>query len=262
MQATILNTNEFKKLLDIVGSFDPMFNMKCSENGIRFSCMDTSKTSVVTATLPTDYFKSYAYSADTGQIELGIKSDVVKSLFKSAGKKDLLHLNKDVKSDVLSLQFDGADSQTKWDMKLMDIITDELQIPDLESNIKCLLNASLISNWQKRYTNTTGNALEFTPFPDKLVLTSAGDVGKVTTTLCPGDNFTISKYKSPKSVSLSPHAIGLASKINDLSDTCEIFWTNGAPVGVQCQFGNNGSICMFYAPVMGDSDDDAEMDDA
>jgi len=255
MQATIHNASEFKKLLDVVGSFDPQFNIKCSKDGIRFSCMDTARTSVINATLPTDYFQSYAYSADTGQIELGVKADCIKSLFKSAGKKDVLHLNKAAKSDFLSLQFDGADRQTTWDMKLMDIITDELSIPDLDANIECSIASSYLSDWQKRYTNITGTALEFAPFPDKMILTSAGDVGKVTTTICSNDQFSVVKFDGPKPVSLSPHSISLASKVCDLSSECDIFWSNGAPVGVKTTFGCSGTICMYFAPVMADEED-------
>lgn len=265
MQATIQDITEFSKLLDVIGTFDPQFNIKCSKEGIRFSCMDTAKTSVVTAVLPCEYFQSFSYTAPTGQIDLGVKSDVLKSLFKSATKKDILHLHKDDKSDYLTFQFDGADRQTKWDMKLMDITADELSIPDLDSNIRCSINTSCLSNWQKRYTGITGQALEFKPFPDKIVLQSSGDIGTVTSTLCSGDNFSINQYSSPKAVSLSPHSIRLASKIGDLSNECDIFWTNDAPVGVKAQFGNSASICMFYAPVMDDSsenEDDDQMDES
>ena len=87
MQATIRDINEFKKLLDTIGAFDPTFNIKCSKNGFHISSLDTAKTSVVNATLTVDYFESYKYTAGPDEIELGVKVDTLVNVFKSAGKK-------------------------------------------------------------------------------------------------------------------------------------------------------------------------------
>lgn len=260
MEAIIQSPSEFSKLIGLVASFDATFNMKCSKKGIHIFCMDGARSSIVQVHLTVDWFNSYVFTyTESDELELGIHVDLILKALKSAQKNDILTISKK-DGDKLNIILSGADRQLQFEVKLINIEDEVLEIPDVEYNFQINLSSKYIKNWKKDIVDNTGNHIDFTPMKDKLQLKSQSSDTTITSTVLPNEKLTYTVFNEPLSMGLGPGPLNIASKIGDLSDTCDFGWMNGAPINVKAQLNEGSTVSMWFAPVLGDEDE--EMDDA
>lgn len=259
MQATISNIKEFTKLMTIVSTFDTSFIIKCTSDGLSIFCLDTARTSIVEVDLPVQYFKQYQFNKNNVPIQLGINVTVLLSTLKAGGKNDVLHILAEADSDKMRLQMDGEDNQMLYEIKLMNIEEETMEIPDLEYNIKMNLKTKKIKDWKTYICDYTGSHIDFSIEDEKMILKSSSSSGSVTSTLCHGDTMSVFLADSPKGTGLGMKSIALASKMADVVDECQMGWTNDAPISFIGKIGTDGVVKMWFAPVMNDEDEDEDM---
>tara|TARA_B100000674_G_C37971206_1_gene977067 strand:+ start:99 stop:926 length:828 start_codon:yes stop_codon:yes gene_type:complete len=263
MQATFEDHKQFSKLIGVISAFENSFILKCSKQGIRIFCLDNSKTSVIEVTLPNEYFKQYSFTAKkTDTIDLGINVPVFMDTLKGMKKTDTLHLISEEGKDLLKVQADGEESQMVYDIKLMTIEENAMEIPDMAYNIRMTLKASVLKMWKSQICDHTGESLQFNVEKDKLLLTSAGTNVSVKSTLCHGESMCITNYDDPSELTLSQRSITTAARICDIASEMQYGWTNAAPANFTCVLGNGGRVSMWFAPTMADDEEDADMNDA
>jgi len=261
MQATFENNKEFTKLIGVISAFDTSFILKCSKSGIRIFCLDGSKTSVIEVILPVRYFKQYSFNCQVDNLDLGINVPVFIDTIKGIKKTDTFHLIAQENGRHVKVQVDGEESQMVYDVVLMSIEEQAMEIPPMEYNIRMTLKSSMLKNWKSQICDHTGESLVFNVEKEKLQLTSNGTNVSVKSTLCHGDSMCVTIYNDPSQLTLSQKSITMASKICDVASEIEYGWTNGAPANFSCVIGDGGKVVMWFAPQMVD-DEDEDMDDA
>lgn len=257
MQATFENSKEFNKLVGVVSAFDSSFLLKGTKAGLRIFCLDASHTSIIEILLPKEYFKTYEYTSKKDQIELGIVVPVFMDIIKGTSKTAVVHLIAQDDKDYLKVQIDEEDSQMVYDMKLMTIEENELQIPEMDFNIRMHLKGSLLKSWKNQICDRTGEQVSFIVHKDKLELESQGSSLSVKSTVCNGENMSVTLFNEPTNLILSPKSIIVASRICDVANEVDFGWTNGAPANFSCSIGTGGKMKMWFAPSI--NDDDTEM---
>lgn len=262
MEATIEDNKTFTKLISTIAAFDTSFILKCSKDGMRIFCMDPSKSSIIQVDLPPNYFSTYMFTCKTDNMDLGINVPVFMDTLKGIKKTDTLRLKSDEGKDLIHVQVDGEESQMVYDLKLMTIHEEALDIPEMEYNLKMRLNSAMLKTWKTNICDHTGESLAFHVEKDKLMLSSAGTNVCVKSTVCQGESMSIRRFDKPCDLSLSKRSITTASRICDIASTIEYGWTNNAPANFSCTVGNDGKVSMWFAPEMVDPDEDASMTDA
>lgn len=255
MEATLQNPKVFTKILSLVASFDVNFNMKCTKSSLSIFCMDMAKSSIISVNLPSTWFSAYNFTAQVDCMILGISVNAILSALKSLQKNDVLHISSKENSDRISLSISGADRQLEYEVKMINVDEEELEVPEVVYNINVTMSPKLIKDWKSNITDHTGNPIEFTPLPDTMQLKSEGTDANVTSTLCQSDTFKYTVFNDPIPTGLSPSSILMAGKVADLTDSVEFGWMNQTPVNVKALLENNGEISMWFAPVMNDEDD-------
>ena len=200
MEATIASPKEFSKLMALVAAFDPNFNMKCGKDGIKIFCMDAAKTCVIEMTMPSSFFTSYTFtSKQTDQLELGIHIEIILKTLKGAKKDDILTLSTKEGSDTISLTLTGGERQIQYDIKLMNIEEDVLNIPPVEYNLLIELASRHIKSWKTDITDLTGEQIDFKPTPDNIQLSSESDGTTIKASLVQSDSlvYRCLLYTSP-----------------------------------------------------------------
>ena len=140
MQATFKNSKEFTKLIGIISVFDTSFVLKCSKDGMRIFCLDGGKTQIIEAIMPVSYFTNYEFNCKRDTIELGINVAVFIDIIKGIHKNDVFHLIAKEDTDKLHIQIDGEETQMVYDMTLMTVEVDDMEIPPMDQNIKMTIH--------------------------------------------------------------------------------------------------------------------------
>jgi len=126
-QAAIL-----KKLLDAIKDLVSDANFDCSSTGISLQAMDSSHVSLVSVLLRKDGFDKYSCKRDA---TLGINLASMAKILKCAATDDILTLKADAESkSEIDFVFESAsaDKITEFKLKLMEIDSEHLEIPDTE----------------------------------------------------------------------------------------------------------------------------------
>ncbi|KAF8944571.1 DNA polymerase delta processivity factor [Linnemannia elongata] len=118
-----------KKVLEAIKELITDANFDCSDNGIALQAMDNSHVALVALLLRHDGFEPYRCDRS---LALGVNLVSLSKVLRCAGNDDIITLKADDTADVLSLTFENTDNDriSEYELKLMDIDSEHLGIPD------------------------------------------------------------------------------------------------------------------------------------
>ncbi|KAH8818687.1 proliferating cell nuclear antigen, N-terminal domain-containing protein [Flagelloscypha sp. PMI_526] len=130
-EAKLQEASMFKKLLDSVKELVTDANFQCEEEGINLQAMDNSHVALVSVKLKRSGFAKYRCDR---AVPLGMNLGSLTKVMKCAKDDDTVQLHATDEADVLNLTFEArsADRISQYDLKLMDIDSETLGIPDTE----------------------------------------------------------------------------------------------------------------------------------
>merc|ERR1712168_1418108 len=104
-------------------------NLDCAEGGITMQAMDSSHVSLAILTLGEPFFERYRCDRPR---TLGLKLSMVVKVFKLCNPTDAVIIRHEDDNECVSFVFEGADEDrfSDFDLKLMNIETDHLGVPD------------------------------------------------------------------------------------------------------------------------------------
>ncbi|KAF9939395.1 proliferating cell nuclear antigen [Modicella reniformis] len=118
-----------KKILEAVKELINDANFDCSDNGIALQAMDNSHVALVALLLRHEGFEPYRCDRS---LALGVNLVSLSKILRCAGNDDIITIKADDNGDVLSLTFENAENDriSEYELKLMDIDSEHLGIPD------------------------------------------------------------------------------------------------------------------------------------
>ncbi|KAF9188946.1 proliferating cell nuclear antigen [Haplosporangium sp. Z 27] len=116
-----------KKLLEAIKELITDANFDCSDNGIALQAMDNSHVALVALLLRHEGFEPYRCDRS---LALGVNLVSLSKVLRCAGNDDIITLKADDTADVLSLTFENTGKISEYELKLMDIDSEHLGIPD------------------------------------------------------------------------------------------------------------------------------------
>ena len=246
------NGQMFKQLVDICKDIVQDVNLEITSQGMTMQAMDSSHVSLIQFFIDKDDFEEYFLSGkDFFCISLSLKNlNLILKCFKENYKLTFAFDDKDVLQINFNYTLDNSDSdeQYSWNLNLMNIETEKLQIPEEEEECKIMMDGWQFYDMIKNISivnesldiNVTGKVVNFEV---------QGDIGKVN--FC--KSFTREKMSSKHNLRLqfSMRYIVMFSKAHTFSRNLEIQLRNEQPMQLLYSVGNSW-IRFFLAPKFDD----------
>ncbi|KAG6829892.1 hypothetical protein H0H92_003025 [Tricholoma furcatifolium] len=144
LEAKLSEASTIKKLLDSIKELVTDANFECNEEGITLQAMDNSHVALVSVLMEATGFKRYRCDRP---MPLGVNLASLTKVLKCAKDDDNVTLKAADEADVLNLVYEAraSDRIAEYDMKLMDIDSDQLGIPDTEYEARVSMPSSEFS---------------------------------------------------------------------------------------------------------------------
>ncbi|KAF8324712.1 proliferating cell nuclear antigen, N-terminal domain-containing protein [Cantharellus anzutake] len=184
-EAKLEAANVIKKVLEAAKELVTDANFECNDEGLNLQAMDNSHVALVAVKLQKDGFKQYRCDH---AMPLGVNLGSLTKVLKCAKDDDEVTLRADDNADVLLLKFEAknTDRVAEYEMKLMDIDTDTLGIPDTEYDAKVSMPAG---EFQRicRELSQLGESVRIEVTKEGIRFNSEGDIANGSVLLKPTD---------------------------------------------------------------------------
>ncbi|TEB26747.1 proliferating cell nuclear antigen [Coprinellus micaceus] len=144
LEAKLQEAGLLKKLLDAIKELVTDANFECNEEGINLQAMDNSHVALVSVLIQAAGFKRYRCDRP---MPLGVNLGSLTKVLKCAKDDDICTLKAADEADLLNLVYEAKNSDriAEYEMKLMDIDSDQLGIPETEYDARVTLPSNEFS---------------------------------------------------------------------------------------------------------------------
>ncbi|KIY69280.1 proliferating cell nuclear antigen [Cylindrobasidium torrendii FP15055 ss-10] len=144
LEAKLAEASVLKKLLDSIKELVTDANFECNEEGINLQAMDNSHVALVSVLLEAPGFSEYRCDRP---MPLGVNLTSLTKVLKCAKDDDTCTLRAADEADMLNLVYEAkrTDRIAEYEMKLMDIDSDKLGIPDTDYEARVTMSSAEFS---------------------------------------------------------------------------------------------------------------------
>lgn len=261
LESRLLQGSLLKKTIESIRDLVNEGNFECSPAGIQLQAMDTSHVCLVTLMLRHDGFEQYRCDINR---TLGISIANLSKVLKCAGNDDIITLRAQDEGDTVSLTFESpnADRISDFDLKLMDIDSEHLGIPDTEYSAEVRMPSSDFSRIVKDLSSI-GDTVVISATKEGIKFSTSGDVGtgnvtcKHSTSADKPDQGTYIEIREPVALSFALRYLNSFSKAAPLSGSVKLCMSADLPVLVEFRIEDIGWVRYYLAPKIEDEDMDA-----
>ena len=152
-----------KKITESIKDLVTEANFDCSTTGISVQAMDSSHVSLVALLLRTDGFDHYRCDRN---VSLGINLGSMGKVLKCCNNDDTITLKSEDQADTMSFVFENTsqDRISDFELKLMDIDSEHLGIPDTEYTAQVQMPSTSTHQTSVRTTPSTAGRPVICPF--------------------------------------------------------------------------------------------------
>ncbi|PKI46636.1 hypothetical protein CRG98_032978 [Punica granatum] len=131
LELRLVQGSLLKKLLEAIKDLVTDANFDCSATGFSLQAMDSSHVALVSLLLRSEAFEHYRCDRN---ISMGLNLSNMAKVLRCSGPDDIITLKADDGGDSLTFMFESPnqDKIADFEMKLMDIDSEHLGIPDTE----------------------------------------------------------------------------------------------------------------------------------
>eukprot|EP00842_Homolaphlyctis_polyrhiza_P004417 jgi/Hompol1/4977/HPOL_002314-RA len=247
-----------KKLLDAVRELVTDANFECSDSGIALQAMDSSHISLVALLLRAQGFDEYRCDRNAS---LGISLVSLGKILKCAANDDTLTLRANENADVLSLTFESpnTDRISEFEIKLMDIDSEHLGIPDTVYDAVIKMSSA---EFQRicRDMSTLSESITIDCTKEGVRFSADGDIGSGSISLKSGmsvddaeDTNTVIELQQACTHSFSLKYLSNFTKATPLAKQVTLNLSGEAPLLVEYKVNDIGYIRYYLAPKIDDA---------
>ncbi|KAI8466741.1 MAG: PCNA proliferating cell nuclear antigen [Monoraphidium minutum] len=259
LEARLLQGSLLKKTVDAIKDLVNEGNFEASAAGIQLQAMDTSHVCLVTLMLRADGFEHYR--CDRART-LGISIVNLQKVLKCAGNDDVITLRAQDDGDALTLIFESpnADRISDFDLKLMDIDSEHLGIPETEYSANARMPSSEFSRIC-RDLSSIGDGVSMSATKEGIKFTTSGDVGtgNITCKHSPGadkpETATYIDVTEPVALSFALRYLNSFAKAAPLAASVKLCMSPDLPILVDYTIEDIGYVRFYLAPKIEDEDE-------
>eukprot|EP00397_Hematodinium_sp_SG-2012_P042964 GEMP01047638.1.p1 GENE.GEMP01047638.1~~GEMP01047638.1.p1 ORF type:complete len:290 (+),score=41.58 GEMP01047638.1:76-870(+) len=155
-KAVMANGHTIRKILETIKEFMRECSVLCTPEGIRIDGMDNSHVALLQLKWNKEAFKAYHCVDD---VQLGIHFETFLKVVKLVDTDRQITLLKEADKDILRVQFGEEKDNSFFEIKLLDLEYDPLEIvdPDEESCTSFILNSTIFTNMVSEFASFGDN---------------------------------------------------------------------------------------------------------
>lgn len=256
-ECTLEQGEILKQVIGAVGDLVENANFDCTTEGVSLQAMDSSHVSLVSLFLGSEGFVDYR--ADR-QVALGINMVNLAKILKCSGSKDSISLKANDDGDTIQFVFESEDKDrvSTFDMKLMDIDSEHLGIP--ETDYKCVVRMSS-SEFARicKDMATIGDTVAIAASKEGVKFSVSGDSSQGEMTLKNdstadknSDDAVLIELEESVNQTFALRYLNFFTKATPLSKTVSLSMSPEVPLVVEYKVENLGHIRYYLAPKIED----------
>ena len=152
-------TKPFRDLIESIKDIVPAVVFSFAEDGLDMQSMDVNKVALVEFFIPSESFSSYNYpdeedfkqvnADDTESVSFGLDLKSVSKILKCVKADSECEFIYQLNGDIVSMEFSNASESFCFDLKLMDLDSSRLPIPERENNVSMTFPSDLYQSFTK-----------------------------------------------------------------------------------------------------------------
>jgi len=251
-EARLAQGRVFKQLIEALKDLVQDANVDCNEDGLSIQAMDSSHVSLVAVELRSGGFDHYRCDRT---ISLGFNSANMSKILKCAGNDDVITLKAEDTADSLMLMFESPsqDRIADFELKLMDIDSEQLGIPD--TDYKCTIKMPS-SEFQRiiRDLQVLGDTCVISCTKEGVRFSVSGDLGtgnvlvRSNTTPEKEEDQVLIDMEEPVELTFALRYLNFFTKATSLGPSVIISMSPDVPVVVEYPIEESGHIKYYLAP--------------
>lgn len=260
-EARLVQGAVLKKVLDSIKDLVTDANFDCAEGGFSLQAMDSSHVSLVAMLLRQDGFEHYRCDRN---VTMGMNLTNMSKMLKCAGNDDIITMKADDDGDVVTFMFESPnqDKISDFELKLMDIDSEHLGIPDTEYEAVVKMPST---EFQRicRDLSSIGDTVVISVTKDGVKFATSGDIGQANVTV--RQNTTVDKeeemvaveLQEPVSLTFALRYLNSFTKATPLSSQVILSMSKDLPVVVEYKIEEMGYVRYYLAPKIEDEETEA-----
>jgi proliferating cell nuclear antigen len=264
-EAKLAQSSLLKKVLDALKELVEDANLECSSSGISCQAMDNSHVALVAMELNSEGFEPYRCDRN---ITLGIKLSTMTRVIKCASNDDSITLRCQDGTDSLTVLFENPnqDKMSQFEVKLMDIDSEHLGIPDSEYSAMVQLPSG---EFQRicRDLSQFGESVVIACTKDGVEFSGSGDIGSAkislrqTSSVDKEEEQVAIELNQPVTLTFATRYLVSFSKATPLSSTVTLSLKADTPLVVEYKISDVGHLRYYLAPKIADEDETEQVEE-
>ncbi|KAK3031035.1 hypothetical protein RJ639_035066 [Escallonia herrerae] len=235
-------------------------NFDCSATGFSLQAMDSSHVALVALLLRSEGFEHYRCDRN---LSMGMNLGNMAKMLKCAGNDDIVTIKADDGSDSVTFMFESPtqDKIADFEMKLMDIDSEHLGIPEAEYESIVRMPASEFARICKDLS-TIGDTVVISVTKEGVKFSTRGDIGtanivcRQNTSIDKPEEATIIEMQEPVTLTFALRYMNSFTKATPLASQVTISLSSDLPIVVEYKIAEMGYLRFYLAPKI---EEDEEM---
>jgi proliferating cell nuclear antigen len=258
-EARLVQGALLKKLLEATRELITEANFEVSNAGISLQAMDSSHVSLVALQLRSDGFEHFRCDRT---FSMGLNLNNMNKMLKCAGNDDVITMKADETADVVSFVFESPDQGrvSEFELKLMDITSENLGIPDTEYSATVSMPSSEFQRIMKDL-GSIGETVELSVTKEGIKFSTSGDIGSAnvicrqTSHVDKKEEQTLIDMNEPVALTFALRYLINFTKATSLSPSVVIKLSKELPVVVEYKCADMGFVRYYLAPKIEDEEE-------
>eukprot|EP00527_Entomoneis_sp_CCMP2396_P000398 CAMPEP_0198144580 /NCGR_PEP_ID=MMETSP1443-20131203/16640_1 /TAXON_ID=186043 /ORGANISM="Entomoneis sp., Strain CCMP2396" /LENGTH=264 /DNA_ID=CAMNT_0043807991 /DNA_START=60 /DNA_END=854 /DNA_ORIENTATION=+ len=259
-EARLVEGNILKQVIESIKDLVQDTNIDIGQEELAIQCMDSAHVSLVAISLSASAFDRYRCDKP---LQLGINTANMSKIFKMMNKTDILILKAEDDGDILTLMFEGEKNETiaDFELKLMDIETEQMQIPD--TPYKCNIKMPA-AEFQRivRDLQVLGDTCTISCTKEGIRFSVSGEIGtgniltRANAATDKPSEMVVIDMDEPVELNFALRYLNFFTKATPLSQSVVLSMSPGVPIVVEYPISEAGFIKFFLAPKIEEDDDE------
>ncbi|KAL2548736.1 Proliferating cell nuclear antigen large form [Forsythia ovata] len=241
-----------KKVLESLKDLVNDANFDCSATGFSLQAMDSSHVALVTLLLRSEGFEHYRCDRN---ITMGMNMGNMAKMLKCAGNDDIITIKADDGTDTVTFMFESPsqDKIADFEMKLMDIDSEHLGIPETEYEAIVRMPSAEFARICKDLS-TIGDTVAISVTKEGVGFSTRGDIGtantvcRQNTSVDNPENATVIEMEQSVTQTFALRYMNSFAKATPLANRVTISMSSELPLVVEYKIAEMGYLRFYLAP--------------
>jgi len=257
-EAKLATSVVLKKVIDAVKDLLNDAQWECTESGMALQAMDSSHVALVSLKLRAEGFEEYRCDRS---LNMGVNLANMSKILKCAANDDSVTFRAQEDGDTITFLFEAPNQerQSEFEIKLMDLDSEHLGIPDTDYSCVVTMPSSEFSRIC-RDLSQLGDSLCITCTKSGVNFSSKGDLGKGSINLANSANADKEEetvrvdLREPCVVTYAIKYLNTFAKAAPLSKQVNLSLSNDVPIVIEFKIEEMGYVRYYLAPKIDDDD--------